>query len=157
SFRWEDACSKSSSSSCFASNMTTLGWHFQSLMRFAESPTDGSWLVTTRSVENGPGRFGVIRMGSFNGSALPWRGESSQLDKNKLVSWVPVGKLQNGFLNHASGAQMLGKVLFTGVECFQNSSCANRKAIVRIVDLSNPSSPVQKAFIQLERGGADAA
>jgi hypothetical protein len=157
SFRWEDACSKGAPSSCFASNMTTWKWHFQSLQRFAESPTDGSWLVTTRSVDNGPGRFGVIRMGSFNGSTLPWRGESSQVEKNKLVSWVPVGRLQNGFLNHASGAQMLGKVFFTGVECFNDPSCANRKAIVRIVDLSTPSSPVQKAFIELDRGGADAA
>jgi hypothetical protein len=94
SYRWEDACSKSSPNSCFASNMTTFDWHFQSLQRFGESPTDGSWLVTTRSVENGPGRFGVIRMGSFNGNALPWRGESSQVGQNKLVSWIPVGKVR---------------------------------------------------------------
>lgn len=127
-------------------------------MRFAESSTDGSWLVTTRSVENGSGRIGIIRMGSFNGSTSPWRGQSSQVSENKLVKWEHVGELSDGgFLNHASGAQMLGKVLFTGVECFNNPSCENRKAIVRIVDLSNPSSPVQRAFIQLDRGSADAA
>lgn len=158
SYRWEDACSKASPSSCFASNMGTWSWHFQSLQRFAESGTDGSWLVTTRSVENGPGRVGVIKMGSFDGTGLPWRGEASRVGQNKLVSWIPVGKLDDGgYLNHASGAQMLGKLLFTGVECFHNSSCEKRKALVRIVDLSNPSSPVQKGTIELDRGGADAA
>jgi hypothetical protein len=157
SFRWEDACDKNSSSGCFVMNISD-SWHFQSLMRFAKSSTDGSWLVTTRSVENGAGRIGVIRMASFNGSTLPWRGQSSQVGENKLVAWERVGGLRDGgFLNHASGAQMLGKVLFTGVECFKNSSCENRKAIVRIVDLSNPSSPVQRAFVQLDRGSADAA
>ncbi len=126
-------------------------------MRFADSKTDGSWLAVTRSVENGEGRVGVIRMGDFKGSPFPWRGQTPQAGENKLVAWERVGQLQNGVLNHASGAQMLGKFLFTGVECFENSACADKKAIVRIVDLSNPESPVEKAFIALNRGAADAA
>jgi hypothetical protein len=161
SFKWEDPCARTSQNGCFTSNIgggfTGGKWHFQSLMRFAQSPTDGSWLVTTRSVENGPGRFGVIRMGSYNGSVVPWRGQGFQLSQNKLVSWQPVGNLKNGFLNHASGAQMLGKLLVTGVECYENDSCQNRKAIVRIVDLSNPASPVQRASLALDQASADAA
>ena len=156
SFKWHDPCMKNPSSACFAAN-TGGAWHFQSIMRFADSKTDGSWLAVTRSVENGEGRVGVIRMGDFKGSPFPWRGQTPQAGENKLVAWERVGQLQNGVLNHASGAQMLGKFLFTGVECFENSACADKKAIVRIVDLSNPESPVEKAFIALNRGAADAA
>jgi hypothetical protein len=156
SFKWKDACAKGSDDSCFTSN-TSDHWHFQSLMRFATSANQGSWMVTTRSVENGPGRIGVIEMGTYDGSAYPWRGKGFKTRKNKLVAWQRVGKLKNGFLNHASGAQMVGSTLFTGVECFDNSDCENHKAIVRIVDLSTPSSPEQRAFIALDRGSADAA
>lgn len=156
SFKWHDGCaSDPASTTCFTSNPGD--GHLQSVMRFAKTKNDGSLLVTTRSVGEGAGRFGVIRMGDYDGSPFPWRGQPIKAGENRLVSWGRVGKLQNGFLNHASGAQMLGRLLFTGVECYHNSSCEQNDARVQIIDLSNPEMPVERAVIQLDRGAADAA